>query len=100
MRFVTKDDQTALSYAKKDRFAIVLCFNQALAPAKIEQTRQWVRKVIDDLIAHDGTFYLPYQHFATVEQFKKCYPQWQEIAVKNSKTPFTNGLYQDYLRIS
>lgn len=101
VRFVKKDDKTLLSYApKEDRFAIVLFFNQKLTSKEVEKTKRWVQEVIDYLIAHDGTFYLPYHHFATLEQFKACYPNWEVVnAYKKAIDPsgiFNNGLYADY----
>ena len=78
VRFVRQDFNTKLSYAQEgDRFAVVLFFNQKLSPKEIQKTKLWVRQVIDYLIAHEGSYYLPYQHFATSDQFKACYPNWE-----------------------
>lgn len=101
VRYVKHDFKTKLSYAEAgNRFAVVLFFNQKLAPKEIQKTKTWVREVIDYLIAHEGSFYLPYQHFATVEQFKACYPNWKSvISFKQSVDPeglFDNGLFEDY----
>lgn len=102
VRFVKQDSNTKLSYAQKgDRFAVVLFFNQKLTSKEIIKTKKWVREVIDYLIAHEGSYYLPYQHFATPEQFKACYLNWESIvSYKQSVDPeglFDNGLYADYL---
>ncbi|PJD95782.1 MAG: hypothetical protein CK425_07710 [Parachlamydia sp.] len=102
VRFVKQDSKTMLSYAPTgERFAVVLFFNQNLAPKEIRKTKIWVRQVIDYLIAHEGTFYLPYQHFATLEQFKACYPNWKALAAyKQTIDPdavFDNGLFADYI---
>lgn len=104
VRFVKHDYKTKMSYAQNgDRFAVVLFFNQKLSPQEIQKTKMWVRQVIDYLIAHDGSFYLPYQHFATPEQFKACYPNWKSvISQKQFMDPtglFDNGLYADYLAL-
>lgn len=102
VRFVKQDLKTKLSYAQEgDRFAVVLFFNQKLSPKEIQKTKIWVRQVIDYLIAHEGSYYLPYQHFATLEQFKACYPNWKTIiSCKQSIDPknlFDNGFFADYL---
>lgn len=104
VRFVKHDCKTKLSYAQEgDRFAIVLFFNQKLSPKEIQKTKIWVRQVIDYLIAHEGSYYLPYQHFATLEQFRACYPNWKSvISYKQSVDPaglFDNGLFADYLSL-
>lgn len=103
VRFVKQDAKGMLSYASEgDRFAIVLFFNQKLSKEEIEKTKLWVRKVIDYVIAHEGTYYLPYQHFATLEQFRACYPKWKLIAErKQAFDPeglFENGLYSEYIQ--
>lgn len=102
VRFVKQDNLAKLGYATEgDRFAIVLFFNQSLIPEEVEKTRRWVQKVIDYLAQRDGTYYLPYQHFATKEQFRACYPQWERVArAKGRFDPdgvFQNGIYQDYI---
>ena len=102
VRFVTKDERAALGYATEgDRFAIVLFFSQSLNADEIEKTKRWVQSVCDELADVDGTFYLPYMHFATKGQFEDCYPQWQDVKAKKEKHDpnqlFDNGLFQDYL---
>ncbi len=102
VRFVKNDLTTKLSYAQDgERFAVVLFFNQKISPNEIQKTKIWVREVIDYLIAHEGSYYLPYQHFATLEQFKACYPNWEAIiSYKLAIDPdglFDNGFYKDYL---
>ena len=80
VRFVKQDDSTKLSYAKDgDRFAVLTLFNQKLSEKEILKTKNWVREVIDYLILNEGSYYLPYQHFATKEQFAACYPKWQTV---------------------
>lgn len=102
VRFVKHDPNTKLSYASQgNRFAIVLFFNQKLSPVAIQSTKSWVREVIDYLIAHEGSYYLPYQHFATQEQFQACYPKAAEVIAFKSKVDpdqlFHNGFYEEYL---
>lgn len=102
VRFVKRDANTKLSYAQDgDRFAIVLFFNQKLSTKEIQKTQAWVRQVIDFLIDRGGTYYLPYQHFATLDQFRACYPHWTRAAsFKQDIDPdriFDNGFFADYL---
>lgn len=101
VRFVPHDPKTKLSYAAEgDRFAVVLFFNQKLSPKEVEKTKLWVRKVIDYLVQRGGTYYLPYQHFATLDQFRAVYPKWKAVLTyKNLVDPeglFDSGLYSDY----
>jgi len=86
VRFVKKDERSVLGYATRgDCFAVVLFFTQALKPEEREATKRWVREVIDFLKTHDGTFYLPYVHMATREQFQECYPQHKAVLEAKNK---------------
>lgn len=101
VRFVKHDPDTILSYASKnDQFAVVLFFNQKLSSGEIEKTKRWVRQVNDYLIAHNGTYYLPYQPFATKHQFNQAYPRWEKAAeFKNTMDPsgiIASGFISDY----
>lgn len=104
VRVVNKDTKTVLPYAKEDYLAIVLFFNQSLAVDQVAKTKKWVQKVIDYLSDHNGNYYLPYQHFATPEQFRACYTKANVerfIALKHKYDPnmlFLNGLWEDYLQ--
>lgn len=103
VRYVKGQPNIGLAYSPdKDRFAVVLFFQQSLNPSEIEKTQMWVREVIDYVIEHDGKYYLPYQHFATLEQFQKCYPN--ETLFKMMKIQqdpncvFSNGFYEEYVK--
>lgn len=101
IRFVCQDELSNMSYAKDgDRFAIVLFFSQSLNENEIKKTENWVQKAIDKLSTIEGTFYLPYMHFATQEQFRQCYSQWKDVEHMKQKFDsnliFDNGLFQDY----
>jgi len=102
VRFVKKDDKALMGYAKdEDRFAVVLFFKQMLTSNDIDKTQKWVQKVISYLNDHGGSYYLPYQHFATSEQFQKAYPQAAGFArmkrVYDPDALFQNGFYEDYI---
>ncbi|MFT4553540.1 MAG: UDP-N-acetylenolpyruvoylglucosamine reductase/SAM-dependent methyltransferase [Chlamydiales bacterium] len=104
VRYIKQDDSSDLSYAKEgDRFAVVLFFNQSLRSEEVEKTKTWVREVVDYVSDRGGTYYLPYQHFATQEQFHDSYGnQWRGVAEMKQKydpdTVFSNGLFQDYFK--
>ena len=101
VRFVKKETRSKLGYAVDgDRFGVVLFFTQSLNETEVLKTKAWVQSVVDRLTKIGGTFYLPYVHFATREQFRKCYPVWQDINEKkheyDPENRFVNGWYQDY----
>ncbi len=103
VRYVKHDTKAEMAYAKKGRrFAIVLFFNQSLASKEVETTRKWVREIDDWLGKREGTFYLPYAHLATKEQFRKCYPQWKNVVERKKyydpDETFSSGFYQAYFK--
>lgn len=102
VRYVKHDPETALSYAADgDRFAVVLFFNQKVSKKAIVKTNRWVRQVNSYLLDHGGSYYLPYQPFATLEQFRKSYPRWRQVKeMKQEIDPqsiFANGFYENYI---
>lgn len=102
VRYVKQDNISKMSYAKNgDRFAVVLCFNQSLKAEEILKTKKWVRKAIDLSLAKGGTYYLPYQPFATQEQFAKAYPTAKTVLEKKKKVDpkntFSSGFSEQYL---
>ncbi|CDZ77000.1 putative decaprenylphosphoryl-beta-D-ribose oxidase [Legionella massiliensis] len=103
VRFIKQDQLSTMGYAVDgDRFAIVLCFNQSLKPDEIIKTKKWVRQANDLVIKHGGSFYLPYQQFATQEQFEAAYGADRIEAVRQAKQAadpnnvFYSGLAQQY----
>ncbi|KTD68212.1 cytokinin oxidase [Legionella steelei] len=106
VRFVKKDEYSTLGYTREgDRFAVVLCFNQALKKSEVVKTKKWIREANDLVIKHGGTFYLPYQQFSSQEQFEKAYGKDHVDEFKSAKENedrqgvFYNGLYQHYLAL-
>lgn len=102
VRYVKKDQISRLAYAKdEDHYAIVLFFTQSLAAEEIEKTKKWVQEVIEELKNCSGTFYLPYAHLATKEQFLACYPDTENYkvhkAIYDPENHFCNGFAKDYL---
>ncbi|KTC78205.1 FAD-binding protein [Legionella brunensis] len=102
VRFVKKHDKSPLSYAHDgDRFAVVLCFNQSLEPTEIIKARKWLREAQHMSIEHGGTYYLPYQHVSSPEDFEAAYPLAKEAQLaKDEVDPdglFTSGFHQKYL---
>lgn len=97
IRYVPQDASSEFSYAKDgEKFAIVLCFGQSLAPDQIEKTEKWVQEITEYLKEHEGTYYLPYQQFATKEQFRACHPEWRIGAEMKRKYDPNNLFYSGF----
>lgn len=100
LRFVKQDNTSFLNYAQCDCAALVLYIALDNNQVSLDAAQPWTQELIDAAISCGGTFYLPYQCFATREQVRQAYPQWEEfIALKNKYDPqgiFVNDLYLNY----
>lgn len=100
LRIVTKDTDTALPYAKDDRVAFVLYFNQKLTERDSKALEKATKELIDLSLAHGGTFYLPYQLYYSPDQLRKAYPEVDSFfATKKIFDPaelFSNTWYEKY----
>lgn len=100
IRIVHKDTVTALPYAKDDRFAFVLYFNQKFDDESSETLRKTTVDLIDLAISLGGTYYLPYQLYYTQEQLHKAYPEVDAFFAEKRKVDpkelFVNEWYLKY----
>ena len=104
VRFVEQDTSPGFSYAQNsDMYAVVLFFNQSLKPEEVEKTRKWVVHVVDYLNDHGGSYYLPYQHFPSLSQFRSSYPNWKQVQEKKDQYDpdhlFQSGFYEEYMSL-
>jgi FAD/FMN-containing dehydrogenase len=99
---VVHADDTLLSYAPTDMFAIVLYINQAADAAGNARMRRLTGDLIDLAARHGGTFFLPYQLHYTPEQLARAYPRIGDFfAAKRRWDPnerFTSTFYERYGR--
>lgn len=100
VREVRRDETTFLRYAREDVFALVMLFHQGRDKAAEEAMGTLTRALIDEALACDGTYYLPYRPHATREQFQRGYPMAGEFfARKNRLDPgniFANEFSRNY----
>jgi hypothetical protein len=101
LRFVRQDDDTILAYARQDQVGLVMLFRYLAAPEYDAQMRAITQRLIDAALACDGSYYLPYRPHATVQQFQRAYPRWEEFyKTKRKFDPtdvFQNSFYQNYI---
>ncbi|MGX2959977.1 FAD-binding protein [Peribacillus sp. JNUCC 23] len=100
VRYVEKNEETVMSYAKDDMFALVMLINQGTSKDRIKETERVIRNMIDITLDHEGSYYLPYYHYPTREQLEKAYPRTDEFfALKKAYDPkgrFLNLFYEEY----
>lgn len=102
IRDVRKDETTALPYAREDVFSVVMYFSERRTAAGEEAMQAVTRELIDEALAHGGTFYLPYRLHATPEQFERAYPQARAFFEEKRRVDpdelLGNAWYQRYGR--
>ncbi|MDB5259384.1 MAG: FAD-binding protein [Candidatus Taylorbacteria bacterium] len=100
IRIVHEDKVTSLPYAKGDRFAFVLYFNQKFNDRESKILQKTTTDLIDLATSVGGTFYLPYQLYYSQEQLRKAYPEVDAFfAAKKKYDPselFMNKWYDKY----
>lgn len=100
IRYVEKNENAVLSYAKDDMFALVLLINQGRSESEIKKTKAVIEKMIDVTLQHEGSYYLPYYSYPTKQQVREAYPRIEEFfQKKREKDPqerFVNLFYKEY----
>jgi decaprenylphospho-beta-D-ribofuranose 2-oxidase len=100
IRYVSKNEDAVLSYAKDDMFALVLLINQGFSESNRQETKDIVQKMIDVTLAHNGSYYLPYMPYPTKEQMIRAYPRAEEFFQKkriyDPEERFMNFFYERY----
>lgn len=100
VRYVNHDEEATLSYAKSDMFALVCLFNTPLSDAVQARMAKGIQRIIDQLIPLNGSYYLPYAPFPSVDQFQTIYPKSEAFfQAKDKWDPqhmFMNNFYDDY----
>lgn len=100
IRHANADPGSLLAWARKESFAFVVYYKQGTDAEAVAETALWTRAMIDAALSVDGSYYLPYQPWATDEQFHRAYPNAVDyFAIKRQYDPtgkFTNNLWETY----
>jgi FAD/FMN-containing dehydrogenase len=100
IRHAKADTMTLLSWAPREAFAFVVYYKQGTTAPDRREVGAWTREMTDSILSVGGTYYLPYQPWATDAQFLKAYPRAPEFfALKRRIDPtnkFRNTLWDKY----
>jgi len=100
VRHALADPGSLLAWAPKETFAFVLYYKQRTRDNARERVAVWTRELIDAALSVGGTYYLPYQPHATLEQFHRGYPGAKKLfALKQKLDPdykLRNTLWDTY----
>ena len=100
IRFIEKDDESFLAWAK-DRYAcIIFNLHTAHTEVALRKTAADFRRLIDRAIQYSGSYYLTYHRWATREQVEACYPHFSQfLRLKKKYDPeerFQSEWYRHY----
>jgi FAD/FMN-containing dehydrogenase len=100
LRYVDADAESVLAYAPSPRIAAVMSFSQEISPDGEADMMQLTERLIDQILAIGGSFYLPYRLHARRDQVRAAYPNGEEfIARKRYYDPgllFQNAMWNTY----
>lgn len=100
IRFIEKDTETFLPWAKDKSICIVCNLHVQHTDAGKQQAADHFRRIIDRAIEYGGRFYLTYHRWATRKQIETCYPQFVDfLKLKRKYDPherFQSDWYRHY----
>lgn len=100
LRYVRKDEESVLSYAKTDRIAAVMSFSQELTDEGERDMIETTEALIDRVGAIGGSFYLPYRLHARTDQIRSIYPSVESFVERkrhyDPRLLFRNALWDAY----
>jgi FAD/FMN-containing dehydrogenase len=101
LRFVDTDHDSVLTYATSPRIAAVMLFSQEKSLRAEADMARMTHALIERVLAIGGNYYLPYRPHASVDQFRRAYPRFQEFAaLKRKYDPnelFRHALWDNYI---
>lgn len=101
IRHSPRDRDALLAWAREDVFCFVLYHKQGTSLADQQAVGRWTRELIEQVLRHQGRYYLPYQLHATRAQFEAAYPEVARLRqLKRQYDPqgrFSNELWRRYL---
>ncbi len=75
VRFIRRDAETRLAWAREDFACVIFNLRVAHSPAGLAKARREFRRLNDQALERGGSFYLTYHRWATRDQLLSAYPQ-------------------------
>ncbi|MEX0899074.1 MAG: FAD-binding protein [Gammaproteobacteria bacterium] len=103
VRFIERDDETFLPWARESYACVVLNFHVDHGAAGIDKARADFQRLIDHALAVDGSYFLTYHRWARRDQIEHAYPQFDAfLREKRAWDPderFQSDWYRHYRRM-
>jgi len=81
VRFIEKDTDTFLAWARKPYACVIFTPHVAYAEADMEKGRALCRQLEHFAVKRGGSFYLTYNRFATRSELSDAYPQFSDFLI-------------------
>ncbi len=79
IRLIERDDESFLNWARESWACIIFNLHTVHTPDGIEKTAEAYRRLTDLAIERNGSYYLTYHRWASLEQVERCYPQMRDF---------------------
>lgn len=100
VRLIEKDEDSFLAWAKQPSACIIFNLHTEHSPQGIRRSAAAFTGLIELAMALGGSYYLTYHKFASLEQVRACYPQFDDfVARKRQYDPsglFMSDWFQHY----
>lgn len=100
VRFVSKNEEAFINYAKEDMFALALLINHGFTEKEVKKATEVIQELIDATHQNGGTYFLPYYQYPTKLQSRISYPNLDLFFKKkreyDPKELFMNMFYEGY----
>jgi FAD/FMN-containing dehydrogenase len=96
VRRIEPDKETFLPWARSRMACIVFNLQMVHKPAKLKSAADRLRSLIDLAVAHGGTYYLTYHRYATGQQLRACYPEFDLWLDQRQQIDPENKFYSDW----
>ena len=98
IRFIERDRESFLPWARK-RFVCIVCNLHVIhTPAGVAKARRDFRRLFDLALAHGGSFYLTYHRWATRGQLLAAHPRLPEFLRRKRKWDPEERFQSDWYR--
>jgi len=79
IRLIERDDESFLNWARESWACVIFNVHTVHTPNGIEKTAEAYRRLTALAIERNGSYYLTYHRWASLEQVERCYPQMRDF---------------------
>ncbi len=103
IRLIERDEESLLAWARDDWACVIFNLHTEHTPRGLKRAAQQFRRLIDDAVRHDGSYYLTYHRWASRRQIEACHPRFRRfLELKRHYDPdglFQSDWYRYHLRL-